>query len=184
MKNTIRFAALGALSTAAWLLLGTPNLTAQDAPPQGGFDPAQMRQQMLEHIRSDLEVTDDSEWSALSGLITKVLDARRAAGVFRGPPPGGFPGGPGGPPPSGDQGAGNPPPPGGPAGFRPPPSPELEALQSAIQANASASELKEKIAAVQAARAKHRAELEQAQAGLRQVLTARQEAIATTLGLL
>ncbi len=63
-------------------------------------------------------------------------------------------------------------------------SPEFEALRKAIQANASSAELKAKIAEVEAARAKNRADLEQAQAQLRQVLTARQEAIAMTLGLL
>lgn len=60
----------------------------------------------------------------------------------------------------------------------------MEALRKAIQANASSTELKARIADLQAARAQKRADLEQAQAQLRQVLTARQEAIAMVLGLL
>ncbi len=122
------------------------------------------------------------------------------------------PGGPGGPPPQGDegrpeglgpqggppgalgQGQGSPPatgvmrsPPDGPGGMGGPnreATPELEALRKAIQNEAPASEIKSKLAAFRAARQKKEAELEKAQNELRQVLSARQEAVAVTLGLL
>ncbi len=124
-----------------WLLVGTGNLRAQDQA-RPNFDPEQMRQRMLERIRGQLEVKDDSEWKIISERIGKVQQARRAVGGPGGfpggmggfPPPGGFPpggpggqggqggpggpgdqgglGGPGGPGGQGDQGG-----PGGPGGF-------------------------------------------------------------------
>ena len=125
--------------------------------------------------------------------------------------PGGF-GGPGGPPPQrGDRrpGAFGPPDgppdmpdrpegapqglrqmrnrPGGPPAMGPFPreaSPEMEALRKAIAEDASASEIKAKLAALRAARQKQEAELDKAQDQLRQLLSARQEAVAVTLGLL
>ncbi len=63
-------------------------------------------------------------------------------------------------------------------------SAEAQALQQAIDAKASPEELKAKIAALKAARAQKQADLESAQAELRKLLTVRQEAIATSLGLL
>jgi len=62
--------------------------------------------------------------------------------------------------------------------------PEMEALRKAIAQDASASEIKAKLAALRAAQQKQEAELEKAQDQLRQLLSARQEAIAVTLGLL
>ncbi len=74
--------------------------------------------------------------------------------------------------------------PGGMGGFNRPPNPELEALRKAIEDKASTSEIKTKLAALRAARQKKEAELEKAQEELRAVLSARQEAVAVTLGLL
>jgi hypothetical protein len=207
MRITFRNLLIGALGAAACLLAGTPKLNAQDQPPpQGNFDPEQMRQRMMERMRERFEVTDDSEWRAISERLAKVMEARRAAGGPGGP--GGFgggfmrpPGGPGGPPPQsgGDQpNPGGPPPqggagafpggPGGPGGpgpgFGPPASPEVQALRKAVDAKASTEELKARIADVKAARAKNQATLQQAQQDLREVLSARQEAVATLLGLL
>src|SRR5689334_6079717 len=65
----------------------------------GNFDPAQMQQRMLQRYKDDLGFTNDTDWSAVEPLVTKVMDARRDAmsGMFgrfgRG---GGGPGGGGG----------------------------------------------------------------------------------------
>ena len=187
-----------ALGTAALLFCGAIHLKAQDRP---NFDPEQMRQRMLQRLRDQMEVPDDSEWKMISEHITQVMDARRAARV--GPGPGMFgppPGGPGGPPPGGgDSGsgpAGGPPPgdqgpgpgfgppPGGPGGFNAQPNPALDSLRKAIDSKAPAAELKAKIAEFKADLQQKRAALESAQDSLRQLLSARQEAIAVLAGLL
>ena len=201
MKIKNHFKPLVALGTAALLFTGAAYLKAQDRP---NFDPEQMRQRMLQRLRDQMEITDDSEWKVISEHITKVMDARRAArlggggpGMF-GPPRGG-PGGPpaansdsgspaaGGPPP-GDQGAPPPfaggPPPGGPGGFNPQPNPALDDLRKAVDAKAPAADLKAKIAEYKAGLQQKRVALESAQDSLRQLLSARQEAIAVLAGLL
>ena len=97
MKTMFGIKANRALLTAAGLLIGAANLLAQNGPPQGDFDPAQMRQRMMERIREALDVKEDAEWQSVSERVTKVMDARRAA---RGPGgPGAFSGPGGGPPP-------------------------------------------------------------------------------------
>jgi hypothetical protein len=202
-KTLQRSLRIGALGSATWLFLGAATLPAQDRPPGQNFDPSQMRQAMLDRMRESLEVTDDAEWQALSAQITKVMDARRGVGGFGGPGGPGGPGGAGGPPPrppTDDNGpsAGGPPPSGGdsdrgtggPGG--PPPggafgretSPEAEALRKSLDAKSPASDLKAKLAQLVEARKKKQAELQKAQDDLRQLLTVRQEAIATSMGLL
>jgi hypothetical protein len=118
------------------------------------FDPAQMQQRMLERYKDLLQVTDKDEWSALKPLIQKVMDARLAALAIRVP---------------GQSTSG---------------LPEAEALQKCIDAKAATSEIQAALAKCVAARQKKQAELLQAQDNLRQVLTARQEAIAALNGLL
>jgi hypothetical protein len=152
---------------------------AQDAPPGGGpggggrgnFDPAQMRQRMMDNLKEQLEVTDDSEWKALEPMITKVMELRMSsmrggmgAGMFRRNRDGNNDGG---------QRRGG-----------PPQSAESEALQKAIEGKASNAELKAAIAKYAEARKVKQAELEKAQADLRKVLTVRQEAILTVNGML
>lgn len=204
MKNPMvtanRIKVLAALA-GGFLLAFVAPVRAQDGPGPGGFDPAQMRQRMLQRVREQLEVKDDAEWKVVSERIQKVMEARRGLGG-----PGGFGGfgfmGPGGPPPrpdgvSGTEGgppsddSGPPAPPesaaGGPSGpmaFNRPSNPELEALRKAVEAKASSSELKAKLADLRAARAKKEAELEKAQEDLKQVLSVRQEAVAVAFGLL
>lgn len=63
-------------------------------------------------------------------------------------------------------------------------SPEEEALQKALDAKASNADLKAALAKFVAARKQEQANLEKAQAELRQVLSVRQEASATLAGLL
>ena len=181
---------LAALVAGSCLLGSGTALRAQNGPP-GNFDPAQMRQRMLERLREQLEVKDDAEWKLLAERIQKVMDARRALGGPGGP--GGFGMmGPGGPPPGGPDQPGGPdagPGPGGPGGFggsggfyRQPP-PEIEALRKAIDAKASTAELKAKLEAVRASRQQKEADLAKAQDELKQLLSVHQEAVAVLFGL-
>ncbi len=174
------------LSLAAVLAVAAQTVTAQengDRPRrtregqnnEGGggrnFDPAEMRQRMLERTREQLEITDDKEWQAIEPLVTKVGEARMATISGRGF--GGFGGRGGGP---GGQGGGR-------GGFGQP-NPTAEALQKAVDAKASNAETKAALEKFAADRKAKQAELEKAQANLRKVLTPRQEAIATLNGLL
>jgi hypothetical protein len=168
----------------AALLGGAANLTAQQDRPQGqqrpdrpNFDPEQMRQRMMDNYKEALEVTSDDEWKVISERIQKVNEARMAVG-FGGMGRGMFGrGGRGGD--NAAQGGG-----GRRGGFFGQPSPELEALQKAIDAKASADELKATLAKYRAAQADKRAKLEKAQEELKQVLNARREAVCVTMGLL
>lgn len=168
--------------TVALLCFGTAAALAQQndqggggRPGRGNFDPAQFRERMLQNIREQLEVTDDGEWKAIEPMVQKVMDARMASmsgmgrGMFRGRRGGDNAGG-------GDQQPRR-----GPFGQ---PSPEADALQKAIDAKAPKAEVKAAMERFVAARKAKQAELEQAQADLRKVLTSRQEAIATLDGLL
>ena len=169
----------------ALCLNGHNSWAQQDNAPGGGrqrgggnFDPAQMRERMIDDLRDRLEVKDDSEWKAIQPLIEKVftarrdLDAERIRGFFGGR------GGRGGGDNSGDNGGRRS------RGFGGEPSPEAEALQRAVDGKASASELKAALAKFQEARKAKLADLEKAQADLRKVLTTKQEAVATLAGLL
>lgn len=178
-------------SLAAVLALATQTLTAQDnnngdrprrnrdgqnnegggGGGRGNFDPAEMRQRMLDRTREQLEITDDKEWQAIEPLITKVGEARMA--TFAGRGFGGFGG-------RGGRGGG----PGGPGGMGGQTNPTAEALQKAIDAKASNAETKAALDKFVADRKAKQADLEKAQAALRKVLTPRQEAIATLNGLL
>lgn len=168
---------------AAALCVGSSSALAQQdnggGPGRGNFDPAQFQQRMMERYKEVLEVNSDDEWTALQPLVQKVMDARRDAMA------GGF-GGMRGMFGRGNRGGNN----NADANNRPrggmfgTPMPEQEALQKAIDAKASASELKDALAKFEAARKAKQADLEKAQADLRKVLTVRQEAIATLNGLL
>ncbi len=176
---------------AALVTVGT--VCAQDGaqPPAGGppggpggpgggrnWDPAQMQKMMMDRYREQLGVKDDEEWKLIETRIQKVTEARMAVG-FRGP--GGFggrrggPGGPGGPGGQGNNGR---------RGFGGEPSPEQEALQKAIDDNASADVVKSKLSAFRASVKDKEAKLEAAQDDLRKVLSVKQEAAAVLGGLL
>ena len=173
---------------AAVMSLGNSQLVAQpNAGPGGGpgmgpggrgnFDPAQMQQRMLERYKEVLEVTNDDEWKAIEPRVTKVMEARRDSmgGMGRGMF-GRGPGGGGGP--WGDQGQQRR------GGMFGTPSPEAEALQKAIDSKASKAEMKAALEKYVASRKTKQADMEKAQAALRELLTPRQEAIATLNGLL
>ena len=139
----------------------------------GNFDPAQFQQRMMDNVRDRLSFTNDTDWAAVQPLVQKIFDARRDVG---------FPGmgmmrrgGAGGDNAQGGRRGG---------GFFGPPSPEAEALQKAIDDGAPSAQVKAMLEKYRAARKDKEAKLAQAQEDLRKVLTSRQEAQATLLGLL
>jgi len=166
----------------AALTLGAGTLLAQNdnggnaGGPGGGrgnFDPAQFQQRMMDNVRQQLGFTNDTDWSAVQPLIQKVMDARREVG---------FGGGMGRL--FGRNRGGNGGPGGGRGGFGSPPSPEAEALQKAIDDNSPAAQIKGALVRYEASQKARQARLVQAQEDLRKVLTVKQEAQATLLGLL
>lgn len=156
------------------------------------FDPAQMRQRMMERVREQLEITNDDEWKIVQERAEKVMTARRDAGGFGG---GGmmFGRGPGGPGGRRGEGGGDRPPGGGGGqgggerrrgGFFGEQPQEAKDLQAAIEAKAPAEEIKAKLAKYRAYKKAKEAELAKAQDALKEVLNARQEAAAVLAGLL
>jgi hypothetical protein len=191
--NMKRLLALAGVGLA--LSLGVGKLQAQNGGAGGGggggfgggrpnFDPAQIRQNILDNVREQLEVTNDAEWKVIGDQVQKVFDAQLQAAsssfnmmrMFRrnnnGQGGGNATGG-------GRRG-------GGLAALlgADAPDPEGEALQSAIDRNVSAAEYKAAIAKVVEARKQKQAKLDQARSDLRDLLTPRQEAISVSLGLL
>jgi hypothetical protein len=170
----------------AALCLGTNNLAAQgqgggrggqgggQGGGRGGFDPAQMQQRMMENIREQFGVKDDTEWKAIEPLIQKVMDARREVGMgggmrmmFRRP---------GGDTNQGDQGNQR-------RRFGGEPNPAEDALMKAIDSKASKEELKTAMANFRKARQAADDKLKAAQDELKKVLTVQQEAPALAMGL-
>ncbi len=164
---------------AGILAIGVNTASAQG---QGGgrppFDPAQMRQRMMDNYRQQFDVKDDAEWKVLETQIGKVMDARMDVGFG-----------------------------GGMRGMRPPrnnangaapadpqarqrrnpfgaPSAAAEALQKALDAKAPAAEIQTKLAAYRADVKAKEAKLDQAQEDLKKILTPQQEAAAVLGGLL
>jgi hypothetical protein len=139
----------------------------------GNFDPAQFQQRMMQRYQDGLAITNETEWSAIQPLVQKVVDARMAVGFGgrgafgRGGRGGGGQGGQGG---------------GGFPGQQP--NPEREALQKAIDDNAPTSQIKDLLTKYEASQKAKQAKLVSAQGDLRKVLTVKQEASATLLGLL
>jgi hypothetical protein len=144
------------------------------------FDPAQMQQRRLDNIRQQLDFTNDTDWSAIQPLVQKVLDAQQAArqGGGRGGFGGGRRGGNNGQNGNNNNANTNG---GGRGGSQP--SPEAQALQQAIDNDAPAAQLKDLLAKYNASQKAKQAALAKAQAGLRQVLTVKQESQATLMGL-
>ncbi len=173
--RSIQYGAL--LAIAALCNLATVS-AQQDRP-----NPAQFRERMMERVRTEMDVKDDSEWKLISDRVTKVMDAQREMRqgggmgmMFRRPQP------------QGDQAAtdnnaaggrrrGG----GGPGGE---PSPEAEALQKALESKGSADDVKAALAKYRDAHKVKREKLDKAQEDLKKVLTSRQEAAAVMLGLL
>jgi hypothetical protein len=148
---------------------------------RGARNPAQFQERRMERYREQLEVKSDDEWTIIQQRIEKVLEAQREARS------GGFGGGRRGPAPGGaNADAANA---GGRSNNRPgraatDQNPEAEALQAALDANAPPAEIKAKLAKLGEVRKVKEANLTKAQQELRDVLSVRQEAIATLIGLL
>ena len=131
---------------------------------------------MMENIREQLKVKDDTEWKAIEGLVQKVMDARREVGtgggfgrMFRRP---------GGGDNNNDGGRRR-----GGGGFFGEPSAEQAALDKAIDSNASKDELKTAMTKVRTAKKDKEAKLAKAQDDLKKVLSVEQEAVALSMGL-
>jgi len=173
MKNMNRMLALAGVAVA--LCWSPGNVAAQG---RGNFDPAAMRQRMLDDLKERMEVTNDAEWKLISERIEKVMDAQRetrmGGGMFgRGGRRGG-----------GDNAGGD----GGDRPARPNPftadNPDRDALQKAVDGKASSDELKGKMAKLRATIKEKEANLVKAQDELKKVLSVRQEAVAVLAGLL
>jgi hypothetical protein len=156
-------------------------LAAQGPPGGGNFDPQQIQQQMQQrmmgYFREQLAVTNDDEWSVIESRLSKVVQARMETmlgglGGFRGMMGGNR---------GGDNQAGGRR--GVLRGFGQP-NPDADALQKAIDSNASAGELKAALSRYRESKDKKQAELTRAQDQLRQVLSLRQEAVLVSMGLL
>lgn len=129
-----------------------------------------MQQRMLQRVQDELGFTNDTDWNAVQPLVQKVMDAQRDArgsGMARM-----FARNRGG-----QQGGGR-------GGFFGQSSPEADALQKAIDDNAPAGQVKDLLAKYKASQKAKQAKLIAAQSDLRKVLTIKQEAQATLLGLL
>jgi hypothetical protein len=155
----------------------------------GGFDPAQMQQQIrqmqMNNYRTQLEVKTDEDWTAIQPLIQKIIDSRGSdngivntgglASLLSGLGQLNQGGGAGR---GGGRGLGN-------IGtLLGPGDAEEQALQDAINANASPASVKSLLDKFNAARKAKQAKTEAAQAELRKKLSVRQEAIASLIGLL
>ncbi len=150
------------------------------AQGRGNFDPAAMKQRMLDGLKDRLEVKDDAEWKALEGRVGKVLDAAMEVRAGR---MGGF-GGFGGRSRGGNSDTNAPAGGGRSRGGFGTPSPEVEALNKAIESKASEADVAAALEKVRAAAKAKEAKLEAAQEDLKKLLTPRQEAIAVANGLL
>ena len=170
---------------AAALFLSTGNVFAQNGGGGGGGgrggDPAAFQQRLLDNYREQLGFTNDTDWNAIQPLVQKVMDARRdtMGGMGRMFGRGNRGGNNNNNNANGNNNAGN-----RRGGFGGTPSPEAEALQKAIDDNAPAAQIKAALAKYQASQKDKQAKLLQAQENLRKVLSVKQEAQATLLGLL
>lgn len=137
----------------------------------GNMDPAQMAemqaqmmQRQTDRIKEQFGSTDE-EWNAIRPLVEKVLTLRNeqlAGGGMGGRGGGGGRGGMG-------MGANT--------------APEVTALTTAVEGDASKDDLKAKMAAYRKARDAKQAELKAAQDNLKKVLNTKQEAIALQMSL-
>lgn len=175
---------LAICGVAAALFLGAGNVSAQNGGGGGGgrgnVDPAQFQQRMMDNVREQLGLTNDTDWNAIQPLVQKVMDARRdtmGGGMGRLLGRGNRGGN------NNNANANNNNNGARRGGFGGTPSPEAEALQKAIDDNAPTAQVKAALAKYHASQKDKQAKLVQAQENLRKVLTVKQEAQAALLGL-
>lgn len=177
MNKLLKPAVLAAMTVAlTWL-----PVQAQ-AQGRGNFDPAEMRQRMMERYKELLGVKSDDEWKAIEPRIQKVTDARREVGIGggRGFGFGGGRRGGGGDNQGDNQGGER-----RRGGFgQQQQSAAAQELQKAIDSGASAETIKAKLAAYREERQQKQANLEKAQDELKKILSVKQEAAAVMAGLL
>lgn len=138
----------------------------------GNFDPAQMRQRMMERMKEQLKASDE-EFAVLQPKIEAVQTAQMELQVGRF---GGMMGGRGGPGGGGGFGGGGP---------TSPVAEKARALGETLQnEGASADEVKSKLEALRQARTEAREKLTKAQNELKELLTPRQEAVLVVAGML
>jgi len=188
MKRLLKPAVLAVVTAVlAWLpVQGQAQGGGGGGGGRGNFNPEEMRQRMMDNYRETLGVKNDDEWKVIEPRIQKVMEARRDVGFGMGMRGmmGGRRGGQGGQA-GGDNAeqnqnrrrAGG-------GGFGGQPSPAAQALQQAIDSNASADTIKAKLAAYRDDRKDKEAKLEQARADLKKVLSVKQEAQLVMAGLL
>jgi hypothetical protein len=141
----------------------------------GDFNPEQMRERMNERIREQLEIKSDDEWRVIQPRLQRVTEARREAGGMGGAA-GMFArqGGASGQAAAGGRGG----------AFGGQPSPAAQALQEALDSNASAEQLKTRLANLRKERQEREAELQKAEDELKKVLNLRQEARLVRMGVI
>ena len=161
---------LAGAGLAVALMLTAGNAQAQQRGGRGGnFDPAQMRQRMMENVREQFGVKDDAEWKIIEERVQKVMDARREVGMGGGGRMFRRPGGN-----QGNQGGRR---------FGPEPSQAEQDLEKAIDSNASKEDLKAAMAKYRKEKKEKEEALTKAQDDLKKVLDTKQEALALSMGL-
>ena len=180
MKTTSRILLSAVALTATALFATAQDNNNPDRGNRGdrGGTPEEFRQRMAERIKTSLKVSDD-EWGVLQPLIEKVTTKQRDAmsGRF-----GGFGGRGGGDRGPGGGGGGNA---GGGQTSDRPGAAESQALRDALEKDGtSATDIAAKLTAVREQRKKTAAELTAARAELQKVVTARQEAVLFSMGIL
>jgi hypothetical protein len=163
---------------AAVVLVGAIGTSAMAQQRGKGFDPAQMRQRMMDNIKEQLGASDD-EWKVLQPKVEKVMDAQRDARS------GGFgfgfgTRGRGGPPGGGDNNSSR---------TRTTSDSPVARAQQELQKtlenkDASPDDIKSKLAALRDARTQAHENLTKSQAELKDLLTQRQEATMVMMGML
>jgi hypothetical protein len=174
---------LSVAGIALALGLGVNHVAAQPAPGGGpgfDFDPEKIQQMIKQRVmgffRDKLVVTNDAEWNVIEGRLSKVVEYKMETLIGGTGMAGMGLGGNGGAPNGADRFLR------GFLGFQP--LPEAESLQKVIDDHGSKAETKLALAKYVEARKKKQAELDKAQASLRQVLSFQQEATLVLLGLL
>jgi hypothetical protein len=170
---------LAGIGISLALLFSSEELAAQ--PAQDGFpglDPQVIQQQLQQRVmgffRDKLSVTNDAEWGVIESRLSKVIEFKMETLITGTTMPGmGFAGLGGR---GGDQFLR------GLLGFQP--LPEADLLKKAVDNHASKAELKLALSKLLEARKEKQAKLEKAQDDLRQVLTFRQEATLSLIGIL